>query len=161
VGTLREFLAEQASTKESRIAQMAAKRTDWVGSLARLVDRIQGWIDEADEHHLLNLEKVNYPLREEGLGSYQAPGLTITLMTLEVEVKPIAHNAAGPLGAAGLIRDTRTFRRVDLSNGVEKYRLFRTDRELDGPWIIGKRAGSQMSDLDQDSFGSALRSLFE
>jgi hypothetical protein len=97
VGTLREFLAEQAGTKESRIAQMAAKRTEWVGS----VDRIKGWIDEADEHHLLNVEKDNYPLREEGLGSYQAPGLTITLMTLEVEVKPIARFVAGLFRAIG------------------------------------------------------------
>jgi hypothetical protein len=50
---------------------------------------------------------------------------------------------------------------VDLTNGIEKYMLFRTAKELDGPWVIADRDGHEVSELSQESFESALRSLFE
>jgi hypothetical protein len=161
VRSLKEFLDEQAGSKESRIAKATAKRDEWVNALGQLNARIKGWIDQADVQRVLRVEMVGYPIREEGIGDYDAPGLNIVLEPWTVEVKPIARFVAGPLAATGAIHVPRAFGRVDLTNGLEKYMIFRTAKELDGPWIIVKQDGYRMSEFDQQSFEAALQSLFE
>jgi len=161
MSSLKEFLDKQVDSKESRIAKATAKRDEWINALNQLNNRIKGWIDQADVNHVLRVEEVGYPLREEGIGTYDAPGLVITLVPWEVKLKPIARFVAGSLAATGAIHVRRAFGRVDLTNGIEKHMLFRTAKELDGPWIIVKQDGYRMSDFDQQSFEAALQSLFE
>jgi hypothetical protein len=100
-------------------------------------------------------------LRDAGIGTYDAPFVLIELGAREVSIKPIARFVAGPSSSTGAIRILRAFGRVDMTNGLEKYLIFRTEKELDGPWIIIEEDGYRSQPFNRDTFESAFQRLLE
>ena len=161
MASLKEFLAEQADQLKGELSRAAAARDEWVAAVERLIAQVRGWIAEADPGRVLAIEERAVTIREEMIGSYEVPALTIILGVRSARVEPIARSVAGPLAATGAIHVPRAFGRVDLTNGLEKYMVFRTAKEPDGPWVIVKQDGYRMNHFDRKSFEAALQSLFE
>ena len=64
------------------------------------------------------------------------PGLVIRMEAREVRTVPIARMVVGPELSNGIIRLTRSFGRVDLTDGVEKFMLFRSQKDPSDEWVI-------------------------
>ena len=161
MASLKEFLAEQAEILKNEPSRATATRDEWVAAVGRLIAQARDWIAEADPGHVLAIEERTVAIREEMIGSYEVPALTIILGVRSARVEPIARGVAGPLARGGEIHARRAFGRVDLTNGLEKYLIYRKEKEPVDRWLIVKQEGYLIRDFDRDSFEAALQSLFE
>jgi hypothetical protein len=159
--SLREFLASEAANLRDERSEAMKKRDEWIASVDRLFGQIKAWLLEADTEHALTLSEGRYELAEVGIGRYEAPVLLVALGVREVSIKPVARFVAGPLSSTGSIHIIRAYGRVDMSNGLEKYMIFRTDKEPDDRWVIIEQDGYRTQPLNQESFESAFQSLLE
>ena len=161
MGSLREFLDEQAEQLKNEPSKATATRDEWVAAVGRLIARVRDWIAEADPGHVLTIEDRTVTIREEMVGSYEVPALTIILGVRSVRVEPIARGVLGPLEQTKAYRPIRVFGRVDLTNGLEKYPVYRGSKEPDSRWFITNQDGYESRTFDRDAFEAALQSLFE
>ena len=120
------------------------------------------WLTYADpDHAILEVRETPYQLREEGIGSYEARGLIISLGRRELRVEPIARNVAGPLSSTGVIHVSRAYGRVDLTDGLQKYMIFRVEKVPEDRWSIIEQDGFRMRAFDQVAFEEAFKALLE
>jgi hypothetical protein len=161
VATLKEFLASEAGKLQSERSEAMKKRDEWIASVGRLLAQIEEWLSEADSGRVLTFQRGQVTLREMGVGTYDVPTLLIELGAREVSVKPIARFVAGPLASTGVMHVMRAYGRVDMGNRLEKYMIFRTEKELGGPWIIIEEEGYRSQPFNRDTFESAFQSLLE
>jgi hypothetical protein len=159
--SLKEFLASEAEKLASERSVAMKKRDEWIESVGRLLHQIEVWLGEADSGRILTYTRGHLPLREAGIGAYDVPSLLVELGAREVSIKPVARFVAGPLSSTGAIHIIRAYGRVDMSNRLEKYMIFRTEKELEDRWIIIEQDGYRTQPLNQDSFESAFQSLLE
>ncbi|HKI17572.1 MAG TPA: hypothetical protein VKA15_06815, partial [Isosphaeraceae bacterium] len=162
MGSLKDFIAEQAEKLRPEEPQAVRKRDEWVGAVDRLNQQVREWLTQADpDHKVLEVRERPYQLREEGIGTYEARGLSISVGRREVRVEPIARNIAGPLSATGVIHVNRAYGRVDLSDGLKKFMIFRVEKDPEVRWNIIEQDGFHMQTLDQATFEEAFKSLLE
>ena len=77
--TFKEFLREQA-TKEKATAQTAqAEINDWRSSIDRLYTQIRIWLADSDPGGIIQIERREHEVTEEGLGAYRVPRLDLRL----------------------------------------------------------------------------------
>jgi hypothetical protein len=158
VKTLKEFLAERAEIERGRADEKRAIQQEWRESLHRLVELIGVWLRDSDPEHLLEVEERFHELREADVGVYTAPGLAIRLEDREVRLVPIARKVVGPLLSGDTISMARALGRVDLTDGAEKFMIFRTRRDPD-EWMIVEDRGYVAKRFDRPAFEEALQSL--
>ena len=162
MGSLKEFLAEQAERLQSQESEAAKKRDEWLKAVDRLIQQIKSWLTEADpEQQYLKIQDDPFPIREQGIGEYVARGLLIGLGPREIRVQPVARNVAGPLSVTGTIHVERAYGRVDLTDGLTKYMIFRVEREPEDRWSIIEQDSYRRQPLNQDSFEAAFQDLLE
>jgi hypothetical protein len=68
---------------------------------------------------------------------------------------------AGPVSATGVIHISRAYGRVDLTDGLEKFMIFRVKKDPENRWTIIKQDGFQIQEFDQQAFEQALKALLE
>jgi hypothetical protein len=162
VGSLKNFIAEQAEKLRTEGSQATQKRDEWVAAVDRLNQQIREWLTQADpDHKVLEVRERPYQLREEGIGTYEARGLSISLGPRELRVEPIARNVAGPFSATGVIYVNRAYGRVDLTDGLKKLMIFRVEKDPEDRWSIIEQDGFRMQTFDQSAFEEAFKSLLE
>ena len=160
--SLKDFIASQAQKLRNEESQAAHKRDEWVGAVDRLNQQIMVWLTYADpDHVVLEVRETPYHLREEGIGSYEARGLVISVGRRELRVEPIARNVAGPLSATGVNHVSRAYGRVDLTDGLQKFMIFRVERVPEDRWSIIEQDGFRMRAFDQVAFEEAFKALLE
>ena len=71
-----------------------------------------------------------------------------------------AH-VAGPTSLTGVIHVPRAYGRVDMTNGLSKFMLFRVEKEPEDRWNIIEQDSYQMRPFDRASFEETLQSLLE
>ena len=162
MGSLKDFIAEQAEKLRTEEPRAARKRDEWTAAVDRLNQRIREWLTQADpDQKILEVRERPYPRREEGIGAYEVRGLSIALGPREVRVEPIGRNVAGPLSATGVIHVHRAYGRVDLTDGLKKFMIFRVERDPEDRWNIIEQDGFRMQPFDQSAFEEAFKSLLE
>jgi hypothetical protein len=162
VGSLKEFIASQAQKLRDEESQAANKRDEWLAAVDRLIQKITTWLTYADpDHAVLEVHETPYQLREEGIGSYEARGLTISAGRRELRVEPIARNVAGPLSSTGVIHVSRAYGRVDLTDGLQKFMIFRVEKVPADQWSIIEQDGFRMRTFDQAAFDEAVKALLQ
>jgi hypothetical protein len=162
VASLKEFLKEQAENLRIQEPERAKKRDEWVAAVSRLCSQIRGWLSQADpDGEILEIKDRHYEIREEGIGTYTVSGISISLGPRHVDVVPVARNVVGPLSTTGVIYVPRAYGRVDLSNGLEKFMLFRVEKQPEDRWTLVGQDRPQMERLDQSTFEAAFQSLLE
>ncbi len=160
--SLKEFIASQAQDFQKEESQAVRARDEWVSAVDRLNQQIKHWLNEADpDHQLLKVRVLPYQLREEGIGSYEAPGLMIGVGRREIRVEPVARNVAGPHSATGVIQIIRAFGRVDLTNGLQKFMIFRVQRDPKDVWSIIEQDGFRLQPFEQTAFEEAFKALLK
>jgi hypothetical protein len=119
------------------------------------------WLHAADKEHLLEIEEKNDKLREIDVGVYTVPGLVIWLEAYEVRLVPVARMVVGPDLSNGITRVTRSFGRVDLTDGGEKYMLFRTQKDPCDEWVIVEDRGYTFRKCGREAFENAMLNFLQ
>ncbi len=161
MGSFTEFLESQAGQIEAYKSRAIQSRDEWTTALNDLRDRVRGWLAEDDPNGRLEINTRPVHLREIGIGSYEAPGLSIGLGLTEVRVEPVARTVTAPYSMTGIVYIPKAFGRVDLTNSVDRYMMFRTEKTTEGRWFIIKQDGYNWERLDRTTFESALQDLLE
>jgi hypothetical protein len=161
VKTLREFLSEHAEMERSRANFKKDLQTEWIWAVRRLNEQIKEWLLDADQERLLKIDERQYEIREVDVGVYTVPGLVIRMDAREVRTVPIARMIVGPELSNGMIRVTRSFGRVDLTDGGEKFMLFRSQKEPSDEWVIVEEKSYTLKKFDREAFEEATQSLLE
>jgi len=161
VASLKEFLESEAEKLRSEQAAALTERQEWIAAVERLFAQIKEWLAQADTKRILMIDESPIRIAERGLGTYEIPALTIGLGTREACIKPVARHVAAPLRSTGSIQVPRAYGRVDMTNGLDRYMIFRTELEPDDRWIIIEQNEPLMEWFDRNSFEIALKSLLE
>jgi hypothetical protein len=161
VKTLKEFLSERAEIERGRADEKKALQQEWIWAVRRLVQQIKDWLVDSDPSHLLEIDESYYEQREVDVGVYTAPGLVIRHEAREVRILPVARMVVGPLLSDGIIRMNRALGRVDMTDGTEKYMLFRTQKDPSDEWVIVEERGYTTRKFDRPAFEEAIQSLLE
>jgi hypothetical protein len=161
VASLKEFLESEAEKLRSEQSEALTKREEWIAAVDRLLAQIKAWLAQADTKGILMIDGSPIRIGERGLGTYEIPALTIGMGTREVRIKPIARVVAAPLRETGRMPVPRAYGRVDMTNGLDRYMIFRTWKDPDDRWTIIEENGPLMEPFDQGSFESAFQSLLE
>ena len=67
----------------------------------------------------------------------------------------------GPLSSTGVIHVSRAYGRVDLTDGLQKYMIFRVENDPEDRWSIVEQDGFRMRAFDQVAFEEAFKALLE
>jgi hypothetical protein len=161
VKTLKEFLTERAEIERSRADEKKATQQEWIWAVRQLIQQMQEWLTDSDPEHLLEIDERYHELREVNVGVYTAPGLVVRHETREVRIVPIARMVVGPLLSDGEVRMKRAFGRVDMTDGGEKFMLFRSQRDPSDEWMIVEDRGYVVRKFDRQAFEEAMQSLLE
>ncbi len=159
--TLKEFLAAEAEKLRGEQGEALNKRAEWIASIERLLAQIKDWLEQADAERILVIDESPIRISEQGLGTYEIPALTIGLGTREVRIKPIARYVSAPLRVTSLLQVPRAHGRVDMTNGLDCYHIFRVEKETADRWKIVEQNGPMADSFNRASFESALKSLLE
>jgi hypothetical protein len=158
MNTLAEFLTEQAQQMQAHAPEWKKKRDEWVQAVNRLTDQLEVWVRRADAPGILDVERVKVTRREEGVGVYEVPVLAVNLGPRRVEVIPVARNTVGSVQERADGPGQRTQGRVDITNGIRKYLLYRLAGDA-GEWVLLDELDHRPRPLDETAFGAALVSL--
>lgn len=159
--TLREFLASEAEKLRGEQANAMARRDEWIASVGRLLAQIQSWLAQADSDHVLSIDDTPVRVSEQGLGTYEIAALTVGLGAREVRIRPVARSVGTPLRVSSMLHVPRAHGRVDMTNGLDRFLLFRVEVKPEDRWMIVEQDGPLAAPLDRSSFETALLRLLE
>jgi len=155
--TFRDFLLKNAprTEQEKRRRQL---REEWIGAVDRLLAQLRAWLTDAEAAALLDLEPLEFEKREQGLGAYHIRGLAINFGESTVKVVPVGRIVLAHLGSYAEPGHEKAEGRVDITNGANKYYLFRKLTETGEQWLVQDER-SDIQPLDRERFETILQDL--
>ncbi len=129
--TLRELLEKKADQQQYK--NLRARQEEWVAAVDRLIGKMRTWLGEADPKGVLDLAPIEIQRSEPGLGTYKIRKLKINLGEAAVLVEPVGRNVVGVVGGQGGA-EFRAEGRVDITDGIRRYILYRTLTEGQETW---------------------------
>jgi hypothetical protein len=176
---LRRFLIEQAQkppawtqirpspspkqpTRKRREtkAERIERRDDWKRAVASLIDRLEGWLREADEDHALTIDRIPITIAERRFGTYTVEGLRVRMGIAEFRLEPIGLNVLGPLLGDDLDTEIRDGW-VKIRGGYADYSLYRRKAEQGDEWFVVDEQSDKPRPLDQSVFEDAVLRLLK
>jgi hypothetical protein len=153
-----EFLREQAAKQAAEAERGKGIVDEWRAAIERLFDRMRGWLAQSDPDHIIQIEERQQELDEEGLGRYRVPRLDLRAFGKWVGIIPKARNTVGTARPPLRSVPERAAGRVDMTDEVQRYVLYRFRREgVEDEWVIDDLRAAQRP-LDQPAFEEALMS---
>ncbi len=120
-------------------------RQQWLGDLRALRARLRRWLEPA-EREGLQVEEYDHPVREQLLGSYDAPALRLRYGGIEAQVVPVARYIVGGTG------------RVDVEFPGSRVLLVREGRE--SQWQIVREDPPEKLPFTPDTFADVVQEAF-
>lgn len=155
MGTLTDFLNEQAEIQRRHGNETKQIKQDWVQAVNRLVDQMESWLRQADQSRILEIQVDGVERREERIGRYTARRLTVRLGAREVEIGPVARFiVAAPPAVFHL--PSKPQGRVDITDGGDRVSLYLIPDAPEGRWVMIDEAGG-LKGFDQDAFETVMR----
>jgi hypothetical protein len=129
--TFPEFLKKKA--QEPQHTQRRERRDEWVAAVDRLINQLRAWLAASDPEQVLEVVPLHFEKGEPNLGVYQVDGLKIGVGDASVQVVPVGRDVVGLVGPRG-DSGVRAEGRVDITDGVRKYILYRTLKDGQEKW---------------------------
>jgi hypothetical protein len=134
----KEWLEKRA--QEVNQPERLRHRSEWIAALDQFYEQILSWIRESDPKGLLIIERMQIARSEPRLGTYVAPALKISLGDAAVRMVPMGRDVRGSYrNEAGT--ECRYEGRVDITDDLRKYVLYRIADEGSQAWIVIGNSG--------------------
>jgi hypothetical protein len=154
--TLREFLVKKAP-RDDMLRRRS--REEWMAAVDQLLAQLRKWLHEAGAADFLELEPLELDQREQGLGTYHIRGLAIHFGETTVKVLPAGRHVLAHLGPYAEPGHDKAEGRVDITNGADKYYLYRKLNDAgETQWLV-QHERSAMRPLDREQFETILQDL--
>jgi len=119
-------------------------REQWLQDINALYGKVKEWLQEPLAEQLVLIGWTEHTISEEGLGTYQAPGLKIFAKMKQIEFIPVGRLIIGAQG------------RIDIFTDKGDLMLLKTENE--GEWILKeKKRGGLHEKWDEKSFLEMMR----
>ncbi|MBY0521987.1 MAG: hypothetical protein K2R98_01225 [Gemmataceae bacterium] len=155
--TLKDFLQQEAEKQRAEASSAKAVIEEWRVSIERLFAQMRAWLKESDPNGVIEIEESQEVVNEPGLGRYRVPRLDLHALGDWIAIIPKARRTIGKATPPQKTVPERATGRVDITNEVHRYVLYRfqdNGREL---WMINDLQ-SESKLLDQAAFENALMS---
>lgn len=157
IPSFKEWLALEAERERVSTRKLSLIE-DWTTSVVALLAQLVRWLAEDDETRVLQVESGKIQLDEQGLGSYEIATLRIYLFARFADLIPAGRNVVGGVGKHGEL-GYKSEGRVDLTNGVDKFLLYRVVTPDGKEWVLVDDEDYSVKPLTKASFEYALQVL--
>ena len=155
--SFKEWLAEEEERGRTR-TQRAKLIEDWTDSVSDLFAQMIRWLAEDDTGKLFLVETGKLKKDEQGIGFYEVAVIRLSLSSRFVDLIPIGRNIVGGIGKHGDL-GFRSEGRVDMTNGVDKFMLYRAITQNGKEWMIVDDEDYEVRSLTKATFEEALQEL--
>lgn len=155
MNSLTEFLRERADELEAEEADRQAKVAEWRQSVSALLGQMKDWLRQADTRGVLKVRDDSWDRREEGLGSYTVPGLTLRLGPRQVHVVPNSRYVVASIHPPGEPNPRRAAGRVDITDETDRHVLYRLQTDGGDLWFMDIDVGGGRP-FGREAFETAL-----
>ena len=155
--TFTDFLRDRAAKYNAKRADRDAVVAEWREALAQLYDRLRRCLSNADPDGILTVTEGQRKINEQGLGVYTVPSLNIDGLGEWVGIVPKARYTVGTVTPPQKSTPERAAGRVDITDEVRRYILYRVSGGGGDTWLIDDTNGN-VKPLDDATFLDALKS---
>ena len=145
MSSLIEFLKKQKEMDQNAEVTRELKLREWLDILNRLFSQLQQWLSEAEKQGYITVTKGETEIKEESLGIYKAPVLTLATNRNSLRVMPKGRTIIGANG------------RVDIESKVGTYMLlYQATKDI---WVHSPEGGKHPAyfpELTEKLFGELL-----
>jgi hypothetical protein len=163
---LKQFLHEHAKKHEDGKALVE----EWRSAIEHLFSKIRVWLNDSDSDGVIEIQQTELVVSEPGIGRYRVPCLNLDMLGKWVGIIPIARINAGSVKPPGKSAPERATGRIDITDDVRRYVLYRCGEGAQYEWLIQSPINGQTHSMwanpeqkpfDKDAFESALMSLLK
>jgi hypothetical protein len=152
--SFKEWVQEKTALASRN--ERAQRVAEWRRACSALFARLIEWLkEEADGEIRVDLQDVE--LAEAALGVYSIPKLRITIGDDSAEVVPLGRDVIAHIQVR-IDLDVRASGRLDLTNGIGKYPLYRCVVDGEDNWYLFDER-DQARPLTRERFYEALMDL--
>jgi len=109
---------------------------EWRAAVERLFDQIKEWLKKSDPDGFIEIEQSQEDIKEPGLGRYRVPRLDLRFFGKWIGIIPKARRTVGTAKPPQKSAPERADGRVDITDELQRYVLYRFregDRDV---WVI-------------------------
>lgn len=161
MSSFSELLLQKQERYEAEAAKNGAIIDEWVRAVDSLFAKLREWLSNADPNRILQVEEVKTEVNEPNMGRYFAPRLNIRAFGKWVGIIPKARKTVGTARPPQPGAPDAATGRVDITDEVRRYVLYRFDRNGEDSWFIEGPSSDSLQDLTQGQFEEALMSYFQ
>jgi len=158
--SFKEFLRQQAEKHQAEVRAGKASVEEWRAAIDRLFTQIRAWLAESDPEGIIEIKEGKQRLTESGLGRYEVPRLDLHAFGQWIGIIPKARKTVGVATPPQRSVPKRSAGRVDITDELRRYVLYRFQEEGGDVWLIDDLQ-SELKPLDQEQFERALKSYLE
>src|SRR6266404_6173797 len=130
--TLKQFLHEQVAKNQIGKAEI----DEWRSAVERLFIQIRGWLKEADPEGVIEIDQTDEFVNEPGLGRYRVARLNLRVLGKWIGIIPKARRTIGTAKPPEKSAPARADGRVDITDEVRRYVLYRIRQGEKDVWMI-------------------------
>jgi hypothetical protein len=155
--TFKEFLREQAAKEAAQATKAKDVIDEWRAAVENLFRQMKTWLAESDPDGVIEVKERQHEVREPGLGRYEVPRLDLNAFGTWIGIIPKARKTVGSATPPRKTVPERATGRVDITDEVRRYVLYRFRDEDHDLWLIDD-SRAEPKPLDQQAFEKALMS---
>lgn len=156
----KEFLRQQADKYQAEVKAGQATVDEWRAAIEQLFAQLRAWLRESDPEGLIEIEESHQDVTEPGLGRYRVPRLNVRAFGKWVGIIPKARKTVGTAKPPQKSVLERAAGRVDMTDELRRYVLYRFRDDGREVWIIDD-LHSEPKPLDKEAFEKALMSYLQ
>ncbi len=157
---LKDFLRQQAEKYQAEVLAGKADVEDWRTAVERLFTQIRAWLRDSDPQGFIEIKESPQNIIEPGLGRYQVPRLDLYTLRQWIGIIPKARRTVATATPPRKAVPERAAGRVDITDEVRRYILYRFREGGQDVWMIDDLA-SQPKPFDREAFEKALMSYLQ
>lgn len=159
--SLSELLQKKKESYEAEAIKNQAVIDEWVRAVSKLFEQLRAWLAISDPEPILKVQESKTEVNEPNLGSYTAPRLDIRAFGKWVGILPKARKTVGTARPPQLGAPAHATGRVDITDEILRYVLYRFDDQGKDSWFIESPTCDSPQKLTQERFEEALASYFQ
>lgn len=109
MSSLIEFLKKQKEVDRNAEVNRERNVLEWLKIINRLFSKVQQWTSEAEQQGLITVTKGDVEIKEDSLGTYRAPVLTLSTGVKTLKIRPVGRTIIGANGRVDIESKNGTY----------------------------------------------------